>query len=728
MVKTIEKGACKLASKIRNNKIHFGILLAFILGFQFNSNAQYNVIQGTDNVPITQLNMTRNGTVVVQNSGNLSTIATTDAILLDSVIINDGGTSVTLDNFMSDGSYIANNNFSSSVTGVGVYNQGTETFASNSAAWEAEMEEVVSDANLLHYLFYDGSSNTPSGADFDVRWARGLTNDEYIVVSERDGNTYFTITPLGSDGNVISGARSLRFGYQTGTTSSNGNNRYDWNFRYSSAGRSGTQPQYMSVIDVSLFNTSQTIFGLRIDNNGDADVKFYGMSPDSTTDNPINPKVPGIIGNIFNDADGLKDNTVDGSAIQLASSTQLYASLLNSSGSVIGTVPVNASGEYAFLNIDSGSYSVVLHTTSTGSSTASLPTNWMNTGENDGPGAGNDGTANGLISSISVTDSVESNINFGINKLPESVDKFFFLTSSPVLNDTRDLTSSFGMGPLSGSDLEDGAYGSGDRFVIEDTLGLKGNILFYDADNDGVFDSGEELLPGDTVNNYDPNKLSIKFTAQGTVDFKFKYAWIDAAGQVDATPATYTATWTTPVPVELVSFRVKSVANDAVLNWVTASELNNERFDIYRSVDNGITFEKLGGVSGNGTTHEIQNYSFVDYGMSSTLITKACYKLKQIDFDGNFEWSDVTCIVNSHSNDVVVYPNPATSVISVSTSNQEEIGVVQLLSVEGKELESRQMNNNAECTIDIRNIQNGVYFIKVTQGDVVTISRVVIGH
>ncbi|MBT8326696.1 MAG: hypothetical protein KJP21_03170, partial [Bacteroidia bacterium] len=456
MVNLLQKFAHSSALNHRLNKARFGVLLAFIIGFQFNSDAQFNVIQGTHNIPITQLNMTRNGTVVVQNSGNLSTIATTDAIILDSIIINDGGTSVTLDEFISGGAYIANNNFSSSVTGVGVYNQGTEVLASNQTAWETEMEGVANDANLLHYLFYDGSTNVPSGADFDVRWARGLTNDEYIVVSERDGNTYFTITPLGPDGNVISGARSLRFGFQTGTTSSNGNNRYDWNFRYSSQGRSGTQPQYMSVVDVSLFNTSQPIYGLRIDNNGDADVKFYGMSPDSTNDNPINPKVPGIIGNIFNDADGLTDNTVDGTPIQVASSTNLYASLLNSSGSVISTEAVNASGEYAFLNIESGSYSVVLHTTSAGSSTAALPSNWVNTGENDGLGAGSDGTINGIFTGIAVTDSVESNINFGIEQLPQSVDKFFFLTTSPILNDVRDLTAANQMGPLSGSDAEDG--------------------------------------------------------------------------------------------------------------------------------------------------------------------------------------------------------------------------------------------------------------------------------
>ncbi|MDO8549144.1 MAG: agmatine deiminase family protein [Ignavibacteria bacterium] len=95
-----------------------------------------------------------------------------------------------------------------------------------------------------------------------------------------------------------------------------------------------------------------------------------------------------------------------------------------------------------------------------------------------------------------------------------------------------------------------------------------------------------------------------------------------------------------PVPVELISFSASAERNDIVLNWITASEMNNSGFEIERSVGSrqsavGNIWEKISFVKGNGTTTEFQNYQFIDKNLSTG---KYSYSLKQIDFDGSFEY------------------------------------------------------------------------------------------
>ncbi|MGY6649046.1 SdrD B-like domain-containing protein [Wenyingzhuangia sp. IMCC45574] len=386
----------------------------------------YNVVLGTDNVPITEVQIEHNGSTITQTSGGIApTILanqTTLPVLVNYIKINDGGTVKTLDFFNSNGAFLGGNNFTNSTTGVGVYDEGVETLISDGvAAWEEAIQDVVTNRNALSYMFYDGSSNTPTGDDFDIYWSKALTNDDYLVVSERNGNTFFRIVPLDINGDPITTARELRFGHQIGTASPNGNKKYDWNIGYGSAGRWDTQPQYFSVVDVDLFNTSQPIYGFRIDNNGDADVKFYGISDDTFSNNPSNPLIS-VKGNVFNDTDELTDSTVDGTGISTASGTQLYASLVDGSNTITETSLVFNDGSYSFLDgVDiNTNYTVVLHTNPSGSTTPNLPATWFNTGENQGTSAGNDGSVDGILA-VSVGTGTETEVNFGIVNKPGSI-------------------------------------------------------------------------------------------------------------------------------------------------------------------------------------------------------------------------------------------------------------------------------------------------------------------
>jgi hypothetical protein len=113
---------------------------------------------------------------------------------------------------------------------------------------------------------------------------------------------------------------------------------------------------------------------------------------------------------------------------------------------------------------------------------------------------------------------------------------------------------------------------------------------------------------------------------------------------------------TTIIPVELVSFSASVAANIVTLNWSTATELNNQGFEIERN-SNITDWRTIGFRDGKGTTTEPQTYSYLDENLSTGI---SQYRLKQIDFNGDFEYSDIVEIeiapsVFSLSQN---YPNP----------------------------------------------------------------------
>ncbi len=111
------------------------------------------------------------------------------------------------------------------------------------------------------------------------------------------------------------------------------------------------------------------------------------------------------------------------------------------------------------------------------------------------------------------------------------------------------------------------------------------------------------------------------------------------------------------VPVELTSFTAEAQKNGVSLNWVTATETNNSGFAIERKVE-GNTWEQVGFVKGKGNTTERSYYQFVDGNLS---IGKYSYRLKQIDFNGKFDYSSVTDAEVTAPNDFSLeqnYPNP----------------------------------------------------------------------
>jgi len=140
------------------------------------------------------------------------------------------------------------------------------------------------------------------------------------------------------------------------------------------------------------------------------------------------------------------------------------------------------------------------------------------------------------------------------------------------------------------------------------------------------------------------------------------------------------------VPVELTSFTASVTETEIILNWITATELNNQGFEIERSYDNN-NFEKISFVPGFGTTTETKNYS---YTIEKPIAGIQYYRLKQIDFDGTFEHSNSVEVDGPVPEDFVLnqnYPNPFNPSTSISFSLPVESSVkIKLFSMLGEEV------------------------------------------
>ena len=184
----------------------------------------------------------------------------------------------------------------------------------------------------------------------------------------------------------------------------------------------------------------------------------------------------------------------------------------------------------------------------------------------------------------------------------------------------------------------------------------------------------------------------------------------------------------TIIPVELISFTSSVNGSNVTLSWVTASEVNNSGFEVQRKVGslqssvNNSDFKSVAFVEGNGTTTETNHYSFEDKNLSSG---KYSYRLKQIDFDGTYEYSDVIEVEINKPDAFSLsqnYPNP----FNPSTTIEFQIpsdGFVSLIiyNTIGQEVSTlvseQQTAGNYSISFSADRLPSGLYFYTLRSGE-----------
>lgn len=184
----------------------------------------------------------------------------------------------------------------------------------------------------------------------------------------------------------------------------------------------------------------------------------------------------------------------------------------------------------------------------------------------------------------------------------------------------------------------------------------------------------------------------------------------------------------TTLPVQLVSFCAKYITGDVVLNWVTASELNNKGFFIERSIDNK-TWEPINFVKGNGNSNQINTYSYTDVDIAQLGVNDIYYRLIQQDYSGQEEVLP-TRVVNLSMVDaavnVSVFPNPAQSAITISAGNQAEtLSSFTVTNMLGNAVLEGLLNQSETAQLDISALAAGTYYLKVTTNNGVKVVKLV---
>ncbi|MDQ3047317.1 MAG: T9SS type A sorting domain-containing protein [Bacteroidota bacterium] len=163
-----------------------------------------------------------------------------------------------------------------------------------------------------------------------------------------------------------------------------------------------------------------------------------------------------------------------------------------------------------------------------------------------------------------------------------------------------------------------------------------------------------------------------------------------------------------PLPIELLSFNAYKAPEGHLLNWKTATETNNDFFEIERSFD-GVEFSQIGLMDGFGNSTSIVTYEFPDrYPLDGINY----YRLKQVDFNGDYSYSEVIALDNSSEEDalVSVYPNPSTDG-QIQIHLTKGISSLAIYNVLGEELYSVVCNSQENKNLSFEALSSGVYFI-----------------
>lgn len=224
------------------------------------------------------------------------------------------------------------------------------------------------------------------------------------------------------------------------------------------------------------------------------------------------------------------------------------------------------------------------------------------------------------------------------------------------------------------------------------------------------------------------NCLEMRMASNGTIPNGVYYIVVDGQdGQLieydltlklnysgaGCTPLAVNVCNVSPLPVELQDFSVHAInQNQAQISWATSSETNNDYFIVERTNNVG-DFKELKRIDGSGNSNDLILYKTMDI---EPLEGTSYYRLKQVDFDGNFKYSDPISFTKPAIQEFKpLYPNPANHTITVFLKGYSNAISIAITNVMGASFYSENINNNdIESTeIDVTHLPNGLYLLKM---------------
>jgi hypothetical protein len=264
------------------------------------------------------------------------------------------------------------------------------------------------------------------------------------------------------------------------------------------------------------------------------------------------------------------------------------------------------------------------------------------------------------------------------------------------------------MGSRSGRSTSDGSYIFTGKKVSDGSVLLKTDFIGLVPCKNPDFLI--ELSPSINVVNRFPTHISGLIATD--ILFNIIPAGIDTSTDC---PVTYTH-----LPVELISFSGNYIDEQKILlEWETASETNNDYFNVERSID-AVNYTKAGKVNGSGNSSHTLHYTFTDFEFHD--VNNTYYRLKQIDFDGK-EHLSKTIAVTKKKRDLEFLgymSEPMNQMIKVYVnSNSDKVAECLLTDVPGKIVFRKTVHINKgmnEVRIENLSLKNGLYFLRINDG------------
>lgn len=375
-----------------------------------------------------------------------------------------------------------------------------------------------------------------------------------------------------------------------------------------------------------------------------------------------------ISGQVFDDNDG---NVPNGRVFSGAGIV-----LKNEDGTTAGVTTTDSSGRYSFGNILPGAYKVVL----------TLPSGFFNVGSSEGDKDGS--------TQVTLTESAAAGINFGINQPPaakndQKKDQPVGPVSIPILSNDMDPNG----GILSTHNVE--LIPPAGELVIKITTDSIA-ISQVTVAGEGTWSLGNGSLTFMPIISFKGNPTPIQ------------YVITDMAGLLSDTVAVGITFVSAPLPVRLAGFSCKWAGHNQIqLDWKTEREENFSHFEVLMGED-PVRFESMGTVPSKNKTKD-NRYRFY---IRRDNIQIGYFRLKMIDRDGMFEYSDVLSLEGSDQ--VLVSPNPFSDHIFVRKMTVGSVITISDMFGREKMRMDTALDSQTDVVLNVRNFVPGAYVVSIT--------------
>lgn len=239
-------------------------------------------------------------------------------------------------------------------------------------------------------------------------------------------------------------------------------------------------------------------------------------------------------------------------------------------------------------------------------------------------------------------------------------------------------------------------------FNVTGTSDVAGSmVMFHHENGDYAFDSSFQSshiypinIPSGYTGTIDIGVLGTN--GSGTTDFKFLSIYVKQQA----------------LPIELIRFQGKENPDNIQLDWTSASELNSSHFDVMHSTD-GFSFKSIARVNAAGTTNQNSNYQYKHYNPDNGI---NYYRLKQIDTDATYSFSNIISVNFKTEELIHIVPNPTSGVLTIQIEDLPEMGMIQckIINELGQPVFDDLISNGK---LDISMLAEGVYFLQIEYKD-----------